>query len=75
MISLEKYNERCNVVDELSTKICASSETKDVDVKMFHMITRINKAKTLVKHISCDCKCKFNSTTYNSNKKLNNGEC
>ena len=23
-------------------------------------------------HISCDCKCKFNSTTWNSNQKWNN---
>ena len=34
------------------------------------MITRINGAETLVKHISCDCK--FGSTTCNSNQKLNN---
>ena len=26
----------------------------------------------MVKHISCDCKCNFNSTTCNSNKKWNN---
>ena len=24
------------------------------------------------KHISCDCKCKFSSATYNSDKKCNN---
>ena len=35
------------------------------------MITNKNGAKTMAKHISCDCKCKFNSTTCNSNKKLN----
>ena len=39
------------------------------------MITRINEAKTLVKHISCDCKCKFNSTTFNSNQNWNNDAC
>ena len=26
------------------------------------MITNKNEAKTMVKHISCDCKSKFNST-------------
>ena len=26
------------------------------------------KQKKFVKHISCDCKCKFNSTTCNSNQ-------
>ena len=36
------------------------------------MITNKNKAKTLTKQISCDCKCKFNSTTCNSNQKWNN---
>ena len=40
--------------------------TKDVNVKEFHMITSKNEAKTLVKHIWCDYKCKFNSTACNS---------
>ena len=29
----------------------------------------------MVKHIPCDCKCKFNSTTCSSNRKLNNETC
>ena len=29
----------------------------------------------MAKHISCDCKCKFNSTTFNSNQKWNNKTC
>ena len=36
------------------------------------MITRIYEAKTLLKHISCDCKWRFNRATYNSNQKWNN---
>ena len=28
-------------------------------------------SKMLVKHISCDYKCEFNSATYNSNEKWN----
>ena len=61
-----------NVVDDLSTKICAPSETKVVNVKVFNIITGVTEVKTLVKHISCDCKCKFNSTTCNSNQRWNN---
>ena len=51
------------------------SKTKDVNVKVFNMITKMNESKTLVKHISCDCKYKFNSVTCNSNQKLNNDKC
>ena len=63
IISLDKCNGCCNAVDDLSTKICAPSETKDVNVEVFNTIAKINEAKTLVKHISRDCKYKFNSAT------------
>ena len=69
MIGLYKCNGCCNVVDDLSTKICFPGEAKDLNVKVFNIITRRNEAKTLVKHISCDCKCKFNNTTCNRNQK------
>ena len=63
MINLDKCNGCCNAVFDLSTKICVPSETKDVNVEVFNMIRKVNEANTLVKHISCDCKCKFSSTT------------
>ena len=40
--------------------------------KAFNILRNKNEAKTMTKHISCDCKCKFNSTTCNSNQKWNN---
>ena len=40
-----------------------SKKIKDRNVKVFNMITNKNEAKTMTKHISCACKCKFNSTT------------
>ena len=48
---------------------------KDVYVTVFNIVARINKAKTLVKHVSGDCKWKFNVTTCNSNKKWNDDNC
>ena len=39
------------------------------------MIINKNEAKTMIKRISCDCKCKFNSTTCYSNKKCNSKTC
>ena len=65
MINLDKCTGTCNV---LSPKICIAKETKDINVKAFNMITNKNEAKTMKKHISCDCKCKFNCTTCNSIK-------
>ena len=72
MISLDKCTGSCNV---LSPKICVSKQTIDINVKTFNMITNKNEAKTMTKHISCDCKCKLYSTTCNSDQKWNNNTC
>ena len=40
MIILDKCNESCNAVDDVSVKICASSKVKGVQVKVGNMRTR-----------------------------------
>ena len=40
-----------NDADDWSAKVFVPSKTKDVNTKVFNMITRINEAKTLVKHL------------------------
>ena len=39
------------------------------------MIASINESKTLTKHLSCECKCKFDETKCNSNQWWNNSKC
>ena len=53
------------------------SKTKDVNLKAFNMITRISEDTKMVNNgpVSCGWKCKFNSTTCNSNQKWNNDPC
>ena len=45
---------------------------KDINFKVFNLISNKNEAKAIAKYISCDCKWKFNSKTCNSNQKWNN---
>ena len=44
---------------------CVLNKTKDINIKVFNMITRINQVKTLVKHISFD----FDHTVCNLSQK------
>ena len=39
------------------------------------MITGINESKTLTKHISCECKCRFDGRKCNSDQWWNNDKC
>ena len=63
MIGLNKCTGSCNV---LSPKICVPKKTKDINAKAFNMITNKDESKAMADHISCDCKCTFNDTTYSS---------
>ena len=72
MINLDRCTGNCNV---LSPKLCVPKETKHINVKTFNTIKSKYEAREMKKHISCDCKCKFNSTTCNSNQKWNNKTC
>ena len=38
-------------------------------------ITRIDESKTLRKHVSCGCKCKFDCGKFDRNDKWHNDKC
>ena len=62
-------------MNDLSNKVCATNKKEDLNLSKFIMITRINESKTLTKHISCQCKCKFDGAKCNSNQWWNNNKC
>ena len=55
--------------------MCVSNKTEDLNIHVSHIITEINESKTLRKHISCECKWKFDGRKCNSNEKWNNNNC
>ena len=51
LVSFLKYNQSCNALDDLSSRICIATKTEYVDLNAYNMITRMNEPKTLTKHI------------------------
>ena len=49
--------------------------SENLNLIVFNIITGINKSKTLTKHISCECKCKFDERSSNSDQLWNNDKC
>ena len=70
-LNLDRCTGSCN---DLSNRICSPNK-RDVNLSFFNMITGINESKALTKHISCECKCKFDGRKCNSNQKWNNDKC
>ena len=70
-IKLDRCVESSNTLNDLSNKVCVPKKTEDLNLGLFNMITEINESKTLAKHISCECKYKFDGRKSNSNVKWN----
>ena len=56
----------CNTLKDLSNKVRVPNKIKDLNLSVFNMITGINESKTLMKHMSCECKSKFDGTKCDS---------
>ena len=65
----------CNIPNDLSDKVCLPNKTKDLNLSMFNIITGMNESKTLIKHISRECKCKLDRRKCISDQWQNNDKC
>ena len=72
MVSLDRCNESRNNLGDSSGRICFPNKAENVNLNVYKHITKINESKTLIKHISCNCKCKFHDRKRNSNQEWSN---
>ena len=54
---------------------CVFQIKQDLNLSVFYIIAGVNESKTLTKHISCQCKCRFDGKKYNSNQLWKNNKC
>ena len=74
MVNLDTGVRGCNTLSDLSDNVCAPSETEDLSLSIFNMITAINEWKAIAEHIQYKCKCKFDGRKCNSNQNFNNNK-
>ena len=79
LLSIAVKLDRCvgsyNTLNDLSNKLCVSNKTEDLNLSMFNMTAGIRESKTLTKHISWECKCKFDGRKCNPDQWWNNDKC
>ena len=74
-VKLDRCVESCNTLNDLFSKVCIPNKTEDLNLSVFSMIRGINESKTLKKHASCECKCRFDGRKCNSDQWWNNDKC
>ena len=72
-VSPNKCSGSCNTIDGSHTQICVPNKVKNMNRKIFSLISGVNETRFLVQHGSCECKRELNSV-YNLNQKWNHNE-
>ena len=58
--SVNKCDGIYNTTYDPYARVCVPYKVKNINVKIFHLMLRVNETRLLVQHELCDCKCRLN---------------
>ena len=74
-IKTSKCNGICNNINDLCRKICAPNVVKDLNVKVFNLMSRTNETKNTKWHEKCKCECRLDAIVWNNKQRWNKDKC
>ena len=69
-----KFSVSCDTLDPMS-KICVPKIIKNVNMKVYNFLMRLNETRNVLWHKSCKCVCRLNSSVCNSKQIWNSDTC
>ena len=73
-IETSKCSSSCNNINYPYAKICVPDVIKNLNVKLFNLMSRTNETTFIEWHETCKCECKFGENVCN-NKRWNKNKC
>ena len=74
-IKTSKCSGSCNNINDPFAKICFPDAVKDVNVKVFNLMSRINEIRHIKWHKTCTCKCRLDVRVYSNKQRWNDDKC
>ena len=56
-------------------KMCVPDVVKDLNVKVFHLMSRANETRHIKWHEMCKCKCRLDASACNNKQRWNDDKC
>ena len=63
-----------NINDPLA-KLCVPDIVRDMNIKVFNLLARINETRKVVRHETCKCVCRLTSAICNDRQEWNENKC
>ena len=65
-VLVKKCSGSCDTLDNPISKICVPKIIKNVNMKVYNFLKRLNEIRNVLWHESCKCVCRLNSSVCNS---------
>ena len=74
-IKTSKCSGSCNNINDPYAKICVPDVVKDLNVKVFNLMSRTNETRHIKWHKACKCICRLNAIVCNNKQRWNEDIC
>ena len=74
-IKTSKCSGNCNNINNSYAKICVPDVIKDLNVKVFNLMSRTNETRFIEWHETCKCKCRLDAIVCNNKQRWNKNKC
>ena len=74
-IKVNKCNGNCNNINNPHARICVPDIVKNLNVKVFNLMSRTNETRQIKWHESCKCICRLDKIICNNKQKWNKDKC
>ena len=74
-IKVNKCSGSCNSINDPYAKICVPDIVKNINVRIFNLMQRINEIRHIIWHETCKCMCRLTSSVCNSRQIFDKDKC
>ena len=74
-IKINKCSGNCNNINDPYAKICVPDTVKDLNVRVFNLMSRTNETRHIKWHETCKCICRLDKIICNSKQRWNEDKC
>ena len=70
-VKASKFSGRCNNINDPYAKLCVPDVVKNINIKVFNLMSRTNGTRHVKWHETCKCKCRLDASVCNSKQRWN----
>ena len=72
---INKCSGSCNNINDPYAKLCVPDVVKNINVKVFNLMSRSNETKHIKWNETCKCKCRLDASVCNNKQHWNKDKC